>query len=619
MRFASIGNGKLLVNLDEVGRIVDFYYPYIGMENQTSGNPIRFGVWDGEKLITDNEFQTNISYLQSSNIIQIEMQKNWLRISSYSFVDKDDTVYYSIIKVLNNYDNNKTFKFFYVQDFNIYSNPFGDTAFYDPYTSSIIHYKSKRYLGVKIIGSEPIDIEYNTGKDNLFNDLYDGKLDLYPIAHGNVQSAIGLQLKVNSNSFSKLYYVIVADRNLDSLREKLSRINGAEIESRFISNYLFWKSWVRKKKQDKLNNLNKLYDVSLFILRNHMDINGAFIASSDFSFVNLYGDSYQYCWPRDCAYAAYALDISGYGELSIRHFNFIKDLVSPEGFLYHKYNPNKTLASSWHPWIYRGKGIYPIQEDETALEIWAIGNHYEKYKDLDEMDEIYRKIVKPGIKFMMQFIEDGLPKPSFDLWEERYGIHLYTTSTVYGALVKGSILAKDIGDETLAEDAIDVAKAIQNEVRKRMVYDNRLIRRIDEDGNKDLTIDASMYAPYFFGMLDAKDPLVINTMELISQKLSVNSGIIRYENDYYQRRKQLSNPWIITTLWLAEYYIDTNRISDAEALIKWVIDRATPSGLLPEQVDPESLQSVSVIPLVWSHAEYIISLNKYETVKSKYD
>ncbi|ARM77033.1 glycoside hydrolase family 15 protein [Acidianus manzaensis] len=620
MRFASIGNGKLLINLDELGRIVDFYYPYIGMENQTSGNPIRFGVWDGEKLITDLEFKTNLSYLQSSNIIQVELQKNWLRTSSYSFVDQDDTIYYSIIKILNNSNNDKILKVFYVQDFNIYSNPFGDTAFYDPYTSSIIHYKSKRYIGIRMITSEPEDIEYNTGKDDLFNDLYDGKLNFYPIAHGNVQSAIGTRVKVNSNSFSKLYYIIAADRNLDNLREKLSRINGAEIESRFISSYMFWKSWVRKKKENKLlSDLSKLYDISLFVLRNHMDINGSFIASSDFSFVNLYGDSYQYCWPRDCAYAAYALDISGYGELAIRHFNFIKDLTSPEGFLYHKYNPNKTLASSWHPWIYKGKGIFPIQEDETALEVWAIGNHYEKYKDLDEMTEIYKKLVKPAIKFMMKYTEDGLPKPSFDLWEERYGIHLYTVSTVYGGLVKGATLAKDIGEESLAEDAIEVAKAIKDEVRRRMVYDGRLIRRIDEDGNKDLTIDASMYAPYFFGMFEIKDPLVSNTMELIRQKLLVNSGIIRYENDYYQRRKQLPNPWIITTLWLAEYYIDTNRISDAESLIKWVVNRATPSGLLPEQVDPETLESVSVIPLVWSHAEYIISLNKYDRIKSDYD
>lgn len=612
MRFGSIGNGKLLVNFDELGRIIDFYYPYVGMENQTAGNPIRFGVWDGERLIPDIEFKTTLSYLQNSNILQIESKKDWLTMSSYAFIDQDEPIFYLIIKILNNSNNSKNIKVFFAHDFSIYANPFGDTAFYDPYTSSIIHYKSKRYLGVKMVTMEPLNLDYNTSKEEIFPDLYDGKLAKNPIAHGDVQSAIAAEIKVNSNSFSKLYYVIAADRNLDSLREKLSRINSAEIESKFVSTYMFWKSWVNRNRNLSLlpQDLTKLYDVSLFIIRNHMDINGSFIASSDFSFVNLYGDSYQYCWPRDCAYAAYALDVTGYGELAIKHFNFIKDLVSPEGFLYHKYNPNKTLASSWHPWIYKGKGIYPIQEDETALEVWAIGTHYEKHKDIDELIDIYKRFVKPAMKFMMKFIEDGLPKPSFDLWEERYGVHLYTTATVYGGLVKGSLLAREIGDETLAKDALETAKSIKDQVKRRMVYNGRLVRRIDEEGNRDLVVDASMYAPYFFGMFDANDPIVTNTMELIAEKLTINTGIARYENDWYQRRKSAPNPWIITTLWLAEYYIDVDRIEDAEKLINWVIRVATPSGLLPEQVDPETLEPLSVIPLVWSHAEYLIALNK---------
>jgi GH15 family glucan-1,4-alpha-glucosidase len=616
MRYASIGNGRLLVNLDEFGRIVDFYFPYIGMENQTAGTPIRYSFWVDNKAILDTDLITSLSYLDDSNIIQIESKKDWLSISSFAFIDPDSPTYYLIMKIQNNSGENKRIKIFFTHDFNIYSNPFGDTAFFDPYTSSIIHYKSKRYIGIKLLSAGTFDVEYNTTKGNPLDDIYDGKLDQNPIAHGNVQSSIGMEIKVNSSSSSKIYYVITAERNLDDLRKKLTKLNTAEIESNFVSTYMFWKSWVNKGSKER-NSLNKLYNVSLFVIKNHMDINGSFIASSDFSFVNLYGDSYQYCWPRDCAYAAYALDISGYGELAVRHFNFIKDLVSPEGFLYHKYNPNKTLASSWHPWIYRGKGIYPIQEDETALEIWAIGSHYERYKDLDELSEIYKKFVKPGLQFIMDFMEDGLPKYSFDLWEERYGIHIYTVATVYGALTKGSILAEGMGDETLAEDSMEVAKTLKDEVKKRMVYNGRFVRRIDENGNKDLTIDASMYAPYFFGMFDPADEVVQNTMELIAQKLNVSNGIIRYENDYYQRRKQLPNPWIITTLWLAEYYIDTGKISEAEKLINWVINRATKSGLLPEQVDPETFESVSVIPLVWSHAEYIIALNKYESIKKK--
>lgn len=604
----------MLINFDEKGRITDIYYPYIGMENQTAGNPIRLAIWDGKNLFLDEEWKTNVSYLDDANIVEItsEIQNAKLNITSYNFLDTDDAIYYSIIKIINNDSIQKNVKLFFIHDINLYANPFGDTAFYDPYSFAIVHYKSKRYLGFKVFTSTSTFSEYNVGKGDLIGDLYDGYLSLNGIDNGDVNSAIGMEIKIEPNSFLKLYYIIVAARNLEELRNIFRKINFASVETSFTLTYMFWKNWLKKSqiKNMSLDNINKIYQVSLLTIRNHMDINGSIIASSDFSFVKVYGDSYQYCWPRDAAIAAYALDIAGYKELALRHFNFIMNVASSEGFLYHKYNPNSTLASSWHPWFYKGKRIYPIQEDETALEVWAIASHYERYMDIDELTQLYKRFVKPALRFMITFMEEGLPKPSFDLWEERYGIHIYTISTIYGALVKGAKLARDMGDEILSEDLVDTASLLKEVTLKRMTYNGRFIRRIDEDGNQDLTVDASLYSPAFFGLIDPKDPIMVRTINEIESKLKVNGGIIRYENDMYQRRKKQPNPWLITTLWLAEYYADVKNKSKALEYIMWAVNRALPTGFLPEQVDPETFEPASVTPLVWSHAEFIIAINK---------
>jgi len=604
----------MLINFDEKGRITDIYYPYIGMENQTAGNPIRLAIWDGKNLFLDEEWKTNVSYLDDANIVEItsEIQNAKLNITSYNFLDTDDAIYYSIIKIINNDSIQKNIKLFFIHDINLYANPFGDTAFYDPYSFAIVHYKSKRYLGFKAFTSTSTFSEYNVGKGDLIGDLYDGYLSLNGIDNGDVNSSIGIEMKIEPNSFLKLYYIIVAARNLEELRNIFRKINFASVETSFTLTYMFWKNWLKKSqiKNMSLDNINKIYQVSLLTIRNHMDINGSIIASSDFSFVKVYGDSYQYCWPRDAAIAAYALDIAGYKELALRHFNFIMNVASSEGFLYHKYNPNTTLASSWHPWFYKGKRIYPIQEDETALEVWAIASHYERYMDIDELTQLYKRFVKPALRFMITFMEEGLPKPSFDLWEERYGIHIYTISTIYGALVKGAKLARDMGDEILSEDLVDTAGLLKEVTLKRMTYNGRFIRRIDEDGNQDLTVDASLYSPAFFGLIDPKDPIMMRTINEIESKLKVNGGIIRYENDMYQRRKKQPNPWLITTLWLAEYYADVNNKSKALEYIMWTVNRALPTGFLPEQVDPETFEPASVTPLVWSHAEFIIAINK---------
>ena len=48
-------------------------------------------------------------------------------------------------------------------------------------------------------------------------------------------------------------------------------------------------------------------------------------------------------WPRDGALVAYALIKSGYSDITKRFFQFCSDVVSKEGYLLHKYNPDRSL------------------------------------------------------------------------------------------------------------------------------------------------------------------------------------------------------------------------------------------------------------------------------------
>jgi GH15 family glucan-1,4-alpha-glucosidase len=71
----------------------------------------------------------------------------------------------------------------------------------------------------------------------------------------------------------------------------------------------------------------------------------------------------------------------------------------------------------------------------------------------------------------------------------------------------------------------------------------------------------------------------------------------------------------VTTLWLAQFYIKTAK-SEADLTIpketfKWVLKYAQPSGILSEQLDPQTGEQLSVGPLVWSHAELVNSILQY--------
>jgi GH15 family glucan-1,4-alpha-glucosidase len=66
-------------------------------------------------------------------------------------------------------------------------------------------------------------------------------------------------------------------------------------------------------------------------------------------------------------------------------------VVSDDGFLLHKYNPDGSVGSSWHPWLAPdGSKQLPIQEDETALVLWALWAHFQRFRDVEWTGTLYR-------------------------------------------------------------------------------------------------------------------------------------------------------------------------------------------------------------------------------------
>ncbi|MBC5815304.1 MAG: hypothetical protein GIW97_02075 [Candidatus Eremiobacteraeota bacterium] len=124
-------------------------------------------------------------------------------------------------------------------------------------------------------------------------------------------------------------------------------------------------------------------------------------------------------------------------------------------------------------------------------------------------------------------------------------------------------------------------------------------------------------------MIDADNPRFTPAFDALFERLWVKTdvgGCARYVNDYYFQQSQdveniPGNPWFICTLWRARYLIARAKnqpdLEKALPLLKWVQEHALPSGVLAEQVHPETDAPLSVSPLTWSHAEYITAFLAY--------
>jgi GH15 family glucan-1,4-alpha-glucosidase len=75
------------------------------------------------------------------------------------------------------------------------------------------------------------------------------------------------------------------------------------------------------------------------------------------------------------------------------------------------------------------------------------------------------------------------------------------------------------------------------------------------------------------------------------------------------------NPWIITTLWNAQWMIalakEPKDLLPAKEALEWVSKRASPTGILAEQYNPLTGAPLSVAPLIWSHSTYVDTVLRF--------
>lgn len=637
MRDIPVGNGSLLVNFDDKYQIRDIYFPHVGQENHTEGFPFRFGVWADGKFswVFSETWTRSLKYLPETLVTDVTLANPSLGIEivSNDTVASDENIFVRKMRVTNTAENARDIRIFLHHDFRLYENKVGDTAFYDPETRALIHYKKHRYF---LINTQPGFDAFATGRkafrdqEGTWRDAEDGHLSSGTITEGSVDSTLGVHISLDPGASFEFYYWIAAGT---SYRE-VSRLNAHVLTRRpeqyFAYTGAYWRAWVTKNDtdfRDLPEKIVQMYKRSLLVIRTQTDNGGALLAANDSDVAERATDHYSYLWTRDGAFIANALDLAGYAHITRRFFELCSSIMHPDGYFLQKYNPDGTVASGWHAaWDPHTRSqLTPIQEDETALVLWALWQHYDRYRDIEFAHRMYRKMVIPCADFMTDFRDAGLrlPRPSWNLWEDRRGIHTFTCSTVVGGLRAAAEFSRLFSEDDRADRYTAAANEIVAAMSEHLYSEEhrRFVRSIEsnDDGtvNYDLTVDASLFGTFYFGCYSPDDPMVVNTIDAIREKLPAGGGLARFENDGYMRTSDAfpGNPWYVCSLWLADFHIAAARsardLEPALAILEWSATTALPSGILAEQLDPVTAEPVSVSPLTWSHSTFVATAATY--------
>ncbi len=640
-----VGNGEMLVAFDDLYRMRDIYWPRIGMPNHTCGHPQRFGVWvDGQFSWVDGEGWTrDLRYRADTLVTDVRLRHEQLgvELACEDAVDYWSPVYFRRVTVTDLVGRPRDIRLFFHQDISVQESPVGDTVNYDPATGGLIHYKDNTYFLINGCDTRRFGIEHwATGQKRIgdaegtWRDAEDGLLSRNAIAQGSVDSTVGLNVAVAPWGSATCHYWIAAGHDYNSVRDLNEKVREKTPQRMMDRSEAYWRLWACKEPVDFSplpERIRDLYVRSQLVLRTQIDNGGAIIAANDHDITHFAGDTYSYMWPRDGALVSYALILAGHSELSRNFFRFCERVIGKDGYFLHKYHATGTLASSWHPWMLDGQKVLPIQEDETALVVWALRKHFQVFRDVEFVKNLYNTLIVAPAQWMLRYRDhNGLPLPSWDLWEERRGVHLFTVASTIGALKSAAAFAHDMGAFDRSAEFNEGAERMRGSLLRHLWDPDRKrfarMATLQPDGSYklDLTLDASAFSLFAFGALAASDPKVTSHMEQVRERLWVRTGvggIARYEEDYYHQVEKRNttdvpgNPWAICTLWYAQWLIEKAQseaeLREALPYLDWVLARAFPSGILAEQFDPYNGTPISVSPLTWSHATVMIVVMKY--------
>jgi glucoamylase len=385
--------------------------------------------------------------------------------------------------------------------------------------------------------------------------------------------------------------------------------------------------------------LHDAITTSAMVLRVHQDktYRGAMVASLSVPWGNTHGDlgGYHLVWPRDLVESAGGLLALGAFDEARNVLRYLIATQHADG----DWSQNQWLGGK--P-FWRGE-----QLDETAFPV-LLAAALADQASLDGID--VRDMVSRALGFI---IRTG-PASAQDRWEEDAGINAFTLAVCVAALVSGAAyldepartLALDVADywNACIEEWTSVrGTALARNVGVDAYYvrnasppdglDDRPLARIlpiknhacDPGLPAEVQVATDFLQLVRFGLRDAHDPLVVDTIKVVDHQLKVDlptgAAWHRYTGDGYGEHHDgsafdgtgVGRAWPLLGGERGHYALLAG--DDPLPFLRSMTRMTGRSGLMPEQVwDSEPIPELrlfpgkptgSAMPLVWAHAEFV--------------
>ena len=620
---AIIGNKKMIATFTSKGEMQRIYFP--SKDNKQYINYFHTGVKVNESDLIYLHDDINNTYKQyydtDTNILNTEITNTYFNLK---ILQTD----YFLTK-----ENVLSKKYIFINDGTIDLN----TEFY---VHSELLSDLNNFVGCKIVDGGMMqyahDFAFSTfskGKDIIKHQI-NGSINNIKRTEIHDKDYIGMSkdtsiayeiglIKPGEKKELQICILIDENKNISEIEDEIERVKRIDFEKEYINTKTYWRKYVKNHNGLKLKEPETAYEeriyeiykrsILLFPLLTNAET-GAIIASPEIDENFTKCGRYAYCWPRDAVFMTKAMDILKMNKETEKFYKvFCKKTQSKNGMWEQRFYTDGKLAPCWG-----------YQIDETSSVVYGVYEHY-KYSKSEKFLKDNLQMCEKAIDFLKRYVKDIFEKTnkyhvSYDLWEMCEGIHLYSLASIYAAfeciLKIYSILGNDVSEfenNRLKQEKVEKNKKeiekLQLEIKKfinKYLYDEekKSYIRNTEDKKMDISIIGSVTP---FEVFKPKENKIQNTVERINLSLrTYTGGYQRFENDNYMN----GNPWPIANLWMTLYYLETGEKRKAKETFDFVIKTVGKHHLLGEQIDNNTLKPNWVIGLGWSHAMFIIVLEK---------
>lgn len=641
---AIIGNKKMIATFTAKGEMQRVYFP--SKDNRQYINYFHTGVKINESDLIYLHDDINNTYKQyydtDTNILNTEITNTYfnLKIVQTDFVLIKENILLKKYTFLNESKIDLNTQFYIHSELLSDTNNFVGCKIID---GGMMQYAHDFTFSTFAKGKDIIKHQINGSINNIKRtEIYD-KDYIGMSKDTSIAYEIGT-IKPGEKKELEIAILIDENKNISDIEDEIERVKRIDFEKEYINTKAYWRKYVKQHNGLKIKEPENSYDeriyeiykrsILLFPLLTNAET-GAIIASPEIDENFTKCGRYAYCWPRDAVFMTKAMDILKMNKETEKFYKvFCQKTQSKNGMWEQRFYTDGKLAPCWG-----------YQIDETASVVFGVYEHY-KYTNSEKFLKDNLQMCEKATDFLKRYVKDWVESAfkndgqgidnsqidskdnlqahkyhvSYDLWEMCEGVHLYSLASIYSAFVNMlkiyDVLGKDVSDfenNRLKQEKVEKSKKeiekLQLEIKKyinKYLYDEekKSYVRNPEDKKMDISIIGAVTP---FEVFKPKEKKVQNTIERINLSLrTYTGGYQRFENDNYMN----GNPWPIANLWMTLYYLETGEKKKAKETFDFVIKTAGKHYLLGEQVNNETLKPNWVIGLGWSHAMFVIVLEK---------